>query len=105
LGHPTRDPHGDPIPSPTGEVESIAPHTLLDCSPKDRVLVERISDDDPQLLRFFAGHGIAPGTRLAVTAADDAEEGQNAAVNLVLPSGATLPLDASAAAAVYVSYL
>lgn len=105
LGHPTRDPHGDPIPSPTGEVESIAPHTLVDCLPGDRVLVERISDDDPQLLRFFTGHSIAPGTRLDVTTADGAEEEQAATVNLVLPSGAALPLHASAAAAVYVSYL
>ncbi len=105
LGHPTRDPHGDPIPSPTGEVESIAPHTLLDCSPKDRVLVERISDDDPQLLRFFAGHDIAPGTRLEVTAVNSAEAGQGSAVNLVLPNDSELSLDAGAAAAVYVSYL
>lgn len=104
LGHPTRDPHGDPIPSPTGEVESIAPHTLVDCSPGDRVLVERISDDDPQLLRFFAEHSITPGKRLAVTAADGKEAEQTATVNLVLPSGAILPLDVSAAAAVYVSY-
>jgi len=58
LGHPTRDPHGDPIPSATD-----GPH-LPDAVPLssvvigDTVIVARISDSDPERLRLFAAQGL-----------------------------------------------
>lgn len=55
LGHPTRDPHGDPIPAPDGTVTrpSAAPLTDL-----DEGVVVRISDRDPLLLRHLEAEGI-----------------------------------------------
>ncbi|WP_414171987.1 hypothetical protein [Clavibacter tessellarius] len=51
LGHPSRDPHGDPIPSADGEPH-LPDATVLAHAAADRPLrVRRISDEDPRLLR------------------------------------------------------
>jgi DtxR family Mn-dependent transcriptional regulator len=57
LGHPTRDPHGDPIPGPDGELDPPAATTLWDAEP-GRWTVARISDADPELLRYLEGVGL-----------------------------------------------
>lgn len=64
LGHPMRDPHGDPIPSADGTVARPDAIHLTALAPGKRVRVERISDEDPQLLQFFAENGIRYGTVL-----------------------------------------
>lgn len=64
LGHPRRDPHGDPIPTTDGTIEVPDAVTLSRVEAGSRVRVERISDEDPELLRFFADHGIGVGTEL-----------------------------------------
>lgn len=62
LGRPTRDPHGDPIPSADGSVEIPDAVPLSQLGEGDRGRIERISDDDPGMLRFFADRGIGIGT-------------------------------------------
>lgn len=64
LEFPTRDPHGDPIPSADGTV--IVPNAvqLTAAGEHNRVVVERISDSDPGLLQFFQDRGIVPGAHL-----------------------------------------
>lgn len=62
LGHPERDPHGDPIPAADG----TSPHpehavNLPEAGP-GHYEVTRISDDDPAVLRLLAGHGLGPGS-------------------------------------------
>lgn len=66
LGHPTRDPHGDPIPAADGTI--LVPEAVqLDASAVGSdVIVERISDGDAELLQFFEDRGIVVGTRLSV---------------------------------------
>ena len=65
LGHPDADPHGDPIPRSSNtnhpEVVLIA-HTTAGA----KVRVARVSDSNPEILRFLAERGIAIGTRLEV---------------------------------------
>lgn len=68
LGHPTRDPHGDPIPHADGTVARPDAVQLTAIEPGTSVTAERISDDDPDLLRFFADRGIGVGVGLAVRA-------------------------------------
>jgi len=65
LGHPTRDPHGDPIPRGDGSVDMPAAVTLAATTPGS-VRIERISDEDPELLQFFAERGIAIGDIVTV---------------------------------------
>lgn len=64
LGHPTRDPHGDPIPTADGDITLPDAIPLTELEPGSKARVERISDDDPQLLQFLAENGIRFGTLL-----------------------------------------
>lgn len=64
LGHPTRDPHGDPIPRADGSVNRPDAVSLTTLPTGSRARVERISDSDAGLLRFFAERGIGVGTTL-----------------------------------------
>ena len=60
LGHPTRDPHGDPIPSAAGTISLPIAVPLTD-APQGGVVV-RISDRDPLLLRHLEAEGIVVDT-------------------------------------------
>lgn len=66
LGHPTRDPHGDPIPSATGVVHRPDAVQLTAAQPGTLARVERISDADPLLLQYFADQGIVVDAQLQV---------------------------------------
>ncbi|WP_431710241.1 metal-dependent transcriptional regulator [Glutamicibacter uratoxydans] len=70
LGHPTRDPHGDPIPSAAGDILIPTAHRLNHSVAGSRVIVERISDTDSQLLQYFSDTGIVVGAQLNVFEAD-----------------------------------
>jgi len=61
LGHPTHDPHGDPIPTADGRIEELATDALSDAEPGVRGRFVRVSDSDPEMLRYLAARGIAPG--------------------------------------------
>ncbi|MCT1818315.1 metal-dependent transcriptional regulator [Corynebacterium propinquum] len=67
LDFPTRDPHGDPIPSADGQVEDLGVMSLAECEPGLPVVIEQVNDEDPELLRYLAAHDIAPGSRVRVT--------------------------------------
>jgi DtxR family Mn-dependent transcriptional regulator len=58
LGRPRRDPHGDPIPLADGSVRYPRAHRLdgLDEGHAGRLV--RVSDDDPDVLRFLDLNGI-----------------------------------------------
>ena len=66
LGHPTIDPHGDPIPSAELELEERATRSLESLEPGDRGTFVRVSDSDPRMLRYLAECGIAPGDHFEV---------------------------------------
>ena len=66
LGDPTHDPHGDPIPTRELTIEEGASDSLQTLSPGDRGTFTRVSDSDPEMLRFLAERGIAPGDELEV---------------------------------------
>lgn len=61
LGHPTRDPHGDPIPTPEGVIDAVAPIVLADLQPGDVAAISRVSDRDPEALRYLGELGVVPG--------------------------------------------
>ena len=68
LGHPARDPHGDPIPSQEGELAEDETCSLIDLEPGVRGTLARVSDSDPEMLRYLAARDIAPGMQLEVLA-------------------------------------
>ena len=57
LGHPQRDPHGDPIPSARGDVVQPAAVNASD-APDHAGRVVRVSDRDPAVLRWLDEHGV-----------------------------------------------
>jgi DtxR family Mn-dependent transcriptional regulator len=66
LGHPTIDPHGDPIP--TADLHIVEPETVsLDGLEVGQTgTFVRISDSDPEMLRYLGARGIAPGDAFEV---------------------------------------
>jgi DtxR family transcriptional regulator, Mn-dependent transcriptional regulator len=66
LGHPTVDPHGDPIPSADLELEEPATARLGSLEPGEQGRFVRVSDSDSEMLRYLAERGISPGDRFSV---------------------------------------
>ncbi|MCV7400605.1 manganese-binding transcriptional regulator MntR [Mycobacterium fragae] len=66
LGFPQRDPHGDPIPASDGQVPTPPARQLWACRDGDAGTVARISDADPEMLRYFDSIGISLDSRLRV---------------------------------------
>ena len=70
LGRPTRDPHGDPIPSRDGVVDQPSAVLLRSASAGETVFVARISDRDPLLLRHLEEEGFTIDCSLTVASTD-----------------------------------
>jgi DtxR family Mn-dependent transcriptional regulator len=66
LGNPTLDPHGDPIPSRELKIVDQAGRSLYALEPGEQGTFVRVSDSDPEMLRFLGDRGIVPGARLEV---------------------------------------
>jgi DtxR family Mn-dependent transcriptional regulator len=66
LNHPTADPHGDPIPPPTGKPPRQNLTSLTDCSINAPLRIVRVLDQDRDFLRYVADHGLIPGMRITV---------------------------------------
>ena len=66
LGHPTVDPHGDPIPTADLELDEPLTERMESLQPGDEGLFVRVSDSDPEMLRYLADRGISPGERFSV---------------------------------------
>ena len=66
LGDPTVDPHGDPIPTVELGIKERQTHSLDELTTGDAGCFVRVSDSDPEMLRYLAEHGIAIGDHLEV---------------------------------------
>ncbi|HEY2789601.1 MAG TPA: metal-dependent transcriptional regulator [Gaiellales bacterium] len=66
LGFPTRDPHGDPIPSPELLLQSDELVCLSDLEAGSMTVVRRVPDGDPELLRYLATLGLVPAEEVTV---------------------------------------
>ena len=100
LGHPERDPHGDPIPAADGTVVRPDARLLSSLPAGTRVRVERISDADPRLLTFCAAQGIVVGAELEIREGPEFSDALE--VSLVAADGA-VPLGRSATEAIWAS--
>ncbi|HWC11766.1 MAG TPA: metal-dependent transcriptional regulator [Acidimicrobiales bacterium] len=66
LGHPSRDPHGDPIPPKRGRHREVPDEPLAGVPIGARVRVERVSDQDAAVLRHLARLRVVPGAEVTV---------------------------------------
>lgn len=63
LGDPAADPHGDPIPTRDLTIDSPDTRSLASLTPGERATFVRVSDSDPEMLRYLTSRGIAIGDR------------------------------------------
>jgi DtxR family Mn-dependent transcriptional regulator len=68
LEHPSEDPHGDPIPNKAGRIVVHTSQPLSTVLPGQQVIVQRVSDDHPDLLRYLTEMGLIPGALVKVEA-------------------------------------
>ena len=74
LGHPSADPHGDPIPSAGGLVDEPKHTSLLDCPPDRELTVARVIDQRAPFLRLLEQNRLVPGSKAVVESRDELSE-------------------------------
>ena len=67
LGDPEVDPHGHPIPRKDGSIPERREISLLELEVGKHATVSRVSDSDPEILRYLCGLGVVPGARFLLT--------------------------------------
>jgi DtxR family Mn-dependent transcriptional regulator len=66
LGDPRIDPHGDPIPSAELDLDEDPTVRLAELEDGVTATFTRVSDSDPEMLRYLAERGITPVVALRV---------------------------------------
>ncbi|MBC7878179.1 MAG: metal-dependent transcriptional regulator [Anaerolineales bacterium] len=66
LGHPTRDPHGELIPTADLTMPLDKSRPLASLRTDETATVKRVSDDDPALLRHLHEIGVIPEVKVTV---------------------------------------
>lgn len=67
LGHPTVDPHGDPIPQRDGTMITVEMQPLASLQAGNEGEVARIpNDENSEMLRYLAQLGLVPGAAIKV---------------------------------------
>jgi DtxR family Mn-dependent transcriptional regulator len=66
LGHPSVDPHGDPIPTADGAVEELSTTQLAVLEVGDTAEIVRVAENDAERLRYLASMGLKPGAMVTV---------------------------------------
>ena len=74
LGHPSIDPHGDPIPDAEGKIADPAGRPLSEFEQDETVTVNRIRDQEPEFLDFVATNGLRPSAVVQIRAVVQAAE-------------------------------
>jgi DtxR family Mn-dependent transcriptional regulator len=66
LGNPTTDPHGDPIPDRDGNMAQPNTIKLTTVPEGEAAQIQRVTGQEPDLLRYLAGIGLVPDARVRV---------------------------------------
>ena len=66
LGHPSRDPHGEPIPGADLHMPDDNSTPLSSLRPPQRAVIIRVNASDPALLRHLDELGLVPGAQVEV---------------------------------------
>jgi DtxR family Mn-dependent transcriptional regulator len=98
LGHPTVDPHGDPIPTAKGHLHEPELLNLTDCPICVPQRIARVVDQSPSFLQFIERQGLMPGSTVTVEKREPAAE----AVKIRVPRKAEVSLGLAAAAKILV---
>jgi DtxR family Mn-dependent transcriptional regulator len=74
LGHPTTDPHGDPIPQADGSMAAAADRPLSECIAGHNFRLARVIDQSPEFLRYLSQAGLEIGAQILLMANDPAHD-------------------------------
>ncbi|MCC6239209.1 MAG: metal-dependent transcriptional regulator [Phycisphaerales bacterium] len=99
LGYPQFDPHGDPIPTASGQIIQRPMLRLSACEAGRQVSIARVDDQDQEFLRFAADSGLTPGAVVHVLAHNNAAD----AITITVGDGKEhLTLGSAAAGKIFV---
>ena len=74
LGEPLEDPHGHPIPTPTGELRHRDLKRLCEFRAGDRVVIREVADDNPARLRRWSSLGLTPGANVHILGYEELDD-------------------------------
>ena len=66
LGRPTRDPHGEPIPTKDGKMPNADHESLSDLPPGVTGVISQVSKSNPEILRYLGARGLIPEATVEV---------------------------------------
>jgi DtxR family Mn-dependent transcriptional regulator len=66
LDDPTHDPHGDPIPTKDGLMPEMDADPLVNAEANQEYIVNRVKDQNPELLRYLEKIGLLPGIKIKI---------------------------------------
>lgn len=66
LGHPSHDPHGDPIPDSDLNLPESPTLRLFDLDCGDTAIIHRVGSENPELLRYLAEMGMMPKVTIKI---------------------------------------
>ena len=66
MGHPDRDPHGEPIPTEDLKMPSDSSAPLSSLRPNQSATIKRVVASDKDLLRYLEGLELTPGVQIDV---------------------------------------
>jgi len=98
LGHPTTDPHGDPIPSAEGDIDVEVLCTLADCPCGMDYTIARVGDQSADFLQYLNERGLHPGSALNVASRNVMAD----AVTVSLPGSDNFTMGLKAAGKIFV---
>jgi len=74
LGEPLEDPHGHPIPTPTGELRHRDLKRLSEFRAGDQVVIREVADDNPARLRRWSSLGLTPGANVHILSYEELDD-------------------------------
>ncbi len=99
LGYPTVDPHGDAIPSASGEIAHRELVPITSCSNHAQVTIARIENQDEAFLKYASDHGLKPGSEITIQEASPI----SGAITIKKKNGEIFALGLQAARAIWVA--
>lgn len=81
LGNPTRDPHGEPIPTSDLKMPDDSSLSLNDLRPEQQARVSRVYAEDPRFLRHAKGLGLVPGAKIRVIGYSEYDQNLSIEIN------------------------
>ncbi len=81
LNYPTKDPHGDPIPDPSGNMPSTEKVLLAKIENHKHCICIGVKDSSAEFLQYLDKHNIALGTEITIVSKESFDESMTLKIN------------------------